>query len=131
MPCEIQIYRLTPEKGKYYMYAEYTRSEGNWPHEKYYTTNSLRYVGEFKWNITTGYRDNASCIGIFHNNGEEDNVTYSQNGIKSYEQIVNYSYNGRTCFLEVTRKINPKLKRIKFKSGKKKYLIELPHMNEI
>jgi len=93
---EVEVYRISPEEGKYYMYAEYTRREGKWPTETYFTTNELKYVGLFKRHITHEYRDNAKHIDIFDNYGKEE--------------IVNYSYEGKTSFIKVNPKINSKLK---------------------
>lgn len=77
---EIEVYRLTPEEGKCYEYAECTRKEGSWPNEQYYTTNSLIYVGKFIRHESKGYRDNAEHWDVFENG------------------IVTYSYSGNTCF---------------------------------
>jgi len=77
---ETEVYRLTPEKGKYYEYAECTRKEGKWPNERYYTTNALEFVGKFIEHKSEGYRDNAHHWDIFENG------------------MVRYSYEGNTCF---------------------------------
>ena len=77
---ETEVYRLTPEEGECYEYAECTRKEGRYPNERYYTTNSLIYVGHFIRHESRGYRDNAEHWDVFENG------------------IVTYSYSGNTCF---------------------------------
>lgn len=85
---EVEVFRLTPQEGKYYQTAEWTRCEGNWPNVKYYSTNKLKYVGKFIRHESMGYRDNASHWDIFDNNG--------------VEEIVNYTYEGTTSFVDIT-----------------------------
>jgi len=77
---ETEVYRLTPEEGKCYEYAECTRKEGTWPNERYYTTNTLQFVGKFIEHKSEGYRDNAQHWDVFENG------------------TVHYSYSGNTCF---------------------------------
>jgi len=91
---ETEVYRITPEKGKYYETAIYTRKVGRWPNEKYYTTKPLRYVGEFIKHHQTGYGDGAQHWDIYMNNGKEERV--------------DYEYEGTTCFREVSKRGLPK-----------------------
>lgn len=93
---EIEVFRLTPEKDKYYETTTYTHRIGHFPNEKYYTVNKLRYVGKFIRHESCGYRDNAIHWDIFDNNGNEE--------------IVNYTYEGTTCFIEVQPKMSADLK---------------------
>jgi hypothetical protein len=93
---EIEVFRLTPEEGKYYQTTTWTHSTGRWPNIKYYSTNQLRYVGKFVRHVSEGYRDNANHWDIFDNNG--------------VEEIVRYTYEGTTSFIQVNPKINSKLK---------------------
>ena len=87
---EIEVYRLTPENGKYYETTTYTRKVGRWPNEKYYTTNPLRYVGEFIKHYQRGYGDGAQHWDMYMNNNEEERV--------------DYEYEGTTCFREVSQR---------------------------
>jgi hypothetical protein len=80
---EIEVFRLTPEIGKCYEYAECTRIEGKYPNERYYTTNKLSLVGKFINHESIGYRDNAQHWDVFEN------------------AIIHYSYEGNTCFREI------------------------------
>jgi len=84
---QIEVFRLTPEVGKCYEYAEYTRSEGRYPNQKYFTTNPLRYVGRFVRHITSGYRDGAQHADIFNLNGQEIRVDYSYEGRTSFREV--------------------------------------------
>lgn len=84
----MEVFRLTPEVGKKYFTAEYTSSEGKWPHVRYFA-KELRYVGEFRQHIVNGYRDNAQHYDIFDLDGKE--------------VIVEYTYEGTTCFKEDNR----------------------------
>jgi hypothetical protein len=93
---EIEVFRLTPEKDKYYQTTTYTHIIGQFPNQKYYTTNNLRYVGNFIRHESCGYHDNSIHWDIFDNNG--------------IEEIVKYTYEGTTCFIEVQPKISINLK---------------------
>ena len=44
---EIEVFRLTPEVGKCYEYAESTRKLGRYPNERYFTRNIPQYVGRY------------------------------------------------------------------------------------
>lgn len=84
---EIEVYRLTPEVGKYYKTAEYTRKTGRYPNEKYFTTNTPKYVGKFVKTEQYGFGDGAKAYSVFNNNGNLETVAYT--------------YEGTTCFREV------------------------------
>ena len=86
---EVQVFRLTPQEGKHYQTTLWTRRVGNWPDEKYYSTNELKYVGKFIRHESVGYRDNAQHWDIFDNDGKEE--------------IVNYTYEGTTSFVEIIK----------------------------
>ena len=86
---EVEVYRLTPEEGKYYETAEYTRKTGLWSlkNEKYYTKNPLKYVGLFIKTVRTGYGDGSQSWSIFDNCGEEVRVHYTYEGTTSFVEI--------------------------------------------
>jgi hypothetical protein len=81
-----EMFRISPEVGKCYETAEYTSTTGKWPNNRYFTTNPVRYVGEFVRHVSEGYRDNASHTDIFLLDGKE--------------VFVHYTYEGTTCFRE-------------------------------
>jgi hypothetical protein len=83
----IEVFRISPVLGKKYETATYTRKEGTWPHEKYYT-DRVKYVGEFLHHGSEGYRDNAIHWDTFLLNNRPIQVFYN--------------YDGTTCFREVT-----------------------------
>lgn len=85
---EVQVFRLTPVLNKCYEHAEYTRRQGNYPNERYFTNVPPTYVGKFVRFEQGGYGDNGWRTDFF-----ED--------LKGKEVAVNYSYEGRTCFREV------------------------------
>jgi hypothetical protein len=91
---EIEVFRNIPEEGKCYEHVEATRSEYNrgQPRRVYFTTNQPVYVGKFIRQERDGYGDHASSSAFFMNNGEEIEVPYS--------------WEGRTCFMEVPCKLN-------------------------
>ena len=66
---------------------------GRWPNELYYSTNPIRYVGRFVKHIRYGYGDGGSCDAYFDNNGKEERV--------------GYTYEGTTCFREVSSRDIP------------------------
>jgi hypothetical protein len=86
---EFEVFRITPEVGeKCYEYAESTRTEGRWPKERRFTNVQPLYVGRLIRFETGGYGDNGWRRDYFQdNNGRE--------------QVVKYSYEGKTCFREV------------------------------
>jgi hypothetical protein len=81
-------YSIVPEVGHCYEYAEATRKQGKYPNERYFTTNPLRYVGEFIRSVRGGNSEYGGfCAYFLDNHGKE--------------QRVDYSYEGKTCFREV------------------------------
>jgi CobQ-like glutamine amidotransferase family enzyme len=90
LPGETEVFFITPEKGKCYEHAEATRTERIGMFEyKYYTTNKLKYVGEFVNTTVSGSGDAQSVISHFLD---------SKSGTENH---INHSYRGNTCFLEV------------------------------
>jgi hypothetical protein len=83
----MEVFRLTPVLGKKYETAIYTRCEGKWPNQKYYA-DKVEYVGEFIRHDYEGYRDNAIHWDTFLLNNTQIKVFYT--------------YEGTTCFREVT-----------------------------
>lgn len=94
----IEIYRINPivSNEKYYEYAESTCVKGKYPNQKYYTTNIPLYVGRLIKTVTGGCGDGRWRTDYF-----EDNY--------GTEHIVNYSYEGTTCFREVPQLPIPSL----------------------
>ena len=87
-PGEVEVFRLTPEVGKCYKHAEYTREIGRYPNARYFFMGQPRYVGKFVKELRYGgYGDGQTIIAVFNDNGVENRV--------------NYSYEGRTSFVEV------------------------------
>ena len=87
MNSEIEVFRLTPIKGKSYFYAEATRKT-SYPNIKYYTSNQLKYVGEYIQDYRTNTGDGGYFWAIFKDGDIENRV--------------DYSYEGNTCFIEKT-----------------------------
>ena len=87
--AEHQVYRITPEKDKYYITAEYTKRIGRWPKETYYTNLEPIYVGKYFKEISSCYGDGKRMTYYFYND-----VSNSLN--KVY-----LSYEGTTSFVEV------------------------------
>jgi hypothetical protein len=87
---EVEVFRLTTfEKDKCYEFALCTRTEGKYPNEKYYTTNSLQYLGKYIKSERCGYGDGSGGAEYFDNNGVQIQIMYD--------------YEGRTCFRAVPR----------------------------
>jgi hypothetical protein len=85
---EVEVFRISPIKEKYYETAEFTRKEGIWPKERYYTTNPPKYVGKFIKHLRFGDRDGATHIDIFDDNGKEIEVYYSYEGRTSFREVL-------------------------------------------
>lgn len=86
---EYQVYRIIPEKDKYYVTSEYTKRIGNWRDEKLYTTNKPRYVGKYFKEFSDGCGDGRRTAYYFYND-----LSHSLN-------TVYLSYEGTTSFIEV------------------------------
>ena len=86
---KIEVFRIEPEVGeKCYEYAESTTTEGKWPDEKHFTNIEPLYVGRFIKSEIGGRGDGGWRRDYFQDN-------------KGTEHVVNYSYEGKTCFREV------------------------------
>lgn len=80
----MEVFRLTTEIGKKYKYAEYTESVG----DRYYAPiEAVKYVGVLVKIEHGGFSDDRWQRDTFDNEGE---IT-----------IVDYSYQGRTSFIEI------------------------------
>ena len=89
--AEVEVFRMKElEPGKCYEHAEYTRKGGVSPYERYYFRGQPNYVGKFVSHHRDGYGDGSHSWDIFDKNGKE--------------MRVDYSYEGRTCFREVSCK---------------------------
>lgn len=86
---EYQVYRINPEKDKYYVTAEYTNKIGQYPKETYFTNIKPIYVGKYFKEISTGFGDGKQTIYYFYND------------ISHLVNKVWLSYEGTTCFAEV------------------------------
>lgn len=85
---KIEVFRLTPEVGKYYEYVEYNIKEGDWPNSRYFTTEPPKYVGMFVRFVEFGYGDNKSRIDYFiDQDGKEVKVNYSYEGTTSFREV--------------------------------------------
>ena len=83
---KIEVFRIEPEVGeKCYEYAESTTTEGKWPDEKHFTNIEPLYVGRFIKSENGGRGDGGWRRDYFQDN-------------KGTEHVVNYSYEGKTCF---------------------------------
>jgi hypothetical protein len=79
---------MTPVLNRCYEHAEYTRSQGNYPNQRYFVNVPPRYVGEFIRFEQGGWGDAGWRRDYFRD-------------LNGNEVAVNYSYEGRTCFREV------------------------------
>jgi len=85
---ETEVFRLTKfEVGAFYSFAIYTRKEGLYPCEKYFTSNEVELVGKYVRSERWGFNDGSGGAEIFDNNGTEVRIVYT--------------YEGTTCFIEI------------------------------
>jgi hypothetical protein len=86
---ETEVFRLTPQVGKVYETATFTRMSYDpvSKKERYFTSRPMQYMGEFKRTERNGYCDGSKVWSIFVNQG--------------VERMVEYTYEGTTCFIEV------------------------------
>lgn len=88
-PEEIEVFRLTPEKGKHYETVLLTRKEGCYPDTKYYTNKKPSYVGRFDRQIVSGYGDGKQVTDIFEGiDGQPTEVWYTYEGTTAYREVI-------------------------------------------
>jgi len=91
LPGEKEVFRITPTMGKCYEWTESTRSSGGYPNERRFAPEqNVIYVGELINIAQGGFEDGSWRTDTFINR-ETGNQTQ-----------VPYSYEGRTCFIEVS-----------------------------
>ena len=84
---EVEVFRLTPEVGKFYYTAEYTKKVGTYPNYQYYTTNPLRYVGKFLRTERYGSGDGMTATSFFDDKGTINRVVYTYEGTTSFVEL--------------------------------------------
>jgi hypothetical protein len=88
-PGETEVFRIIQfDKEKCYAFALYTRKEGSWPNELYYTTNEVKYLGKYTHSERWGYGENRG--------GAENFFIDDENKPK-----VIYDDESKTCFKDV------------------------------
>ena len=86
---ETEVFHLTEiDKTKYYSFALKTKTVGEYPNQRYFTTNPLQYLGRYiyseEWEWSGEW---YSVAENFDDNGQKNRVVYD--------------YEGNTCFVEV------------------------------
>lgn len=88
---EIEVFRFSPEIGRYYETAEYTRREKNhiMKTSKYFAKKeNVKYLGKCIEHCSDGYGDNAIYWDLFENNeGVVTKVEYSYEGYTSFREV--------------------------------------------
>jgi hypothetical protein len=93
---EKEVFRITPNWTKYYLWVEYNRKIGNYPKERYFAPyKKTIYVGQLFKRDEGGFGDAG---------WRKDTFIYRDKTV-----VVSYSYEGRTCFVEVPEKEKYKL----------------------
>ncbi len=88
---KVEVFRTVEfVPGKEYEFALYTTREGNWPNERYFTTNPLKYLGKYMY---------SKRFGGF-GDGSRGSEHFIKDGLKVE---VEYDYEGKTCFREAQR----------------------------
>lgn len=105
--AETEVFRIQPVVNKCYEHAEYTREQGRYPNERYFTSIPPRYIGEFIRSEYGGAGDGGWQINYFR---DLDGI------IKGMYP----SYEGRTCFREVPCAPSSTQTAGKFKRSNKK-----------
>jgi hypothetical protein len=88
---EVEVFRFTPEIGRYYETAEYTRREKNhiMKTSRYFAKKEdVKYVGKCIEHCSEGYGDNAEYWDLFENDeGLVIRVEYSYEGFTSFREV--------------------------------------------
>ena len=83
-----EVFRLTPVIGKAYKHAECTHRTGIYPKTQYFApTANVKDVGTLIEIQQGGFGDGAWRKDVYDNDGKTT--------------IVEYSYEGNTCFIEI------------------------------
>ena len=94
MSTKFEVFRIEPEVGENcyeyaeYEYAESTSTKNSYLNQKYFTNIRPLYVGKLIRYDRGGWGDGSWRTDYFQDNTGK-------------EHVVNYSYEGRTCFREV------------------------------
>jgi hypothetical protein len=81
---ETQVFKLsTFHTNKCYAFALSTRKEGDYPTERFFTTQPLKHLGKYLITETWGTNDGGGRAEIFE------------------KGRIEYNYEGTTCFVEV------------------------------
>ena len=110
--AETEVFRIEPVVNKCYEHAEYTREQGRYPNQRYFTNIPPRYVGEYIRSERGGWGDGGWKTDYFR---DLDGNMIS----------IDYSYEGRTSFREVpcaspSTQTGGKFKRSNKKTNKKR-----------
>jgi len=86
---EVEVVR-SPIEGKYYETTFWTRREGLWPEEHYYTTVAVKreYVGMYLRHKQQGYGDGADHWAIFLRDGVEIEIEYDYEGTRAFYEVI-------------------------------------------
>jgi len=85
---ETEVFRLIEfDTTKQYFFALKTRTEGKWPYEKHFTTNSLQYLGCYKSSARWGYGDQSGGSETFDDNGKQTTIIYDYEGCSCFKPI--------------------------------------------
>jgi len=117
----IEVFRINPEfdNSKCYEYAEATKQEGGSQNRRYYTDKQPLYVGHLVDREQGGFGDGGWQRDTF-----EDDT--------GKKHIVNYSYEGNTCFREVPCKSVRSLESLAREVVKKNYeYLSLPKDDDL
>jgi hypothetical protein len=76
---EVEVFRTKLEMDTHYAVAWKTRTEGEFPNERYFTANPLQYVGKYVERVV-GMNDESKVYECFDNNGITTKVKYEEEG---------------------------------------------------
>lgn len=83
---EVEVFRLCDfDKDSYYEHAIYTRREGTYPTERYFTTNVPQFVGKHVRGERWGFGDGSGGAEIFvDDSGKETRIVYTYEGTTGF-----------------------------------------------
>lgn len=85
----VEVFRIIPEKDKYYYTTKFTKKIGSYPYERYFAnSNSIRYVGKFVRLERGGYGDGGWTTAFFELNGHIEEVNFDYEGTTSFIEIL-------------------------------------------
>jgi hypothetical protein len=114
---ETEVFRLDSksappnnfDKTKCYAFALYSRKEGEWPNERYYTSHPLQYLGKHVRSEEWSSGHHHGGAEIFVHDGKETRIVFDYDGKTCFKIVPCFSEGGN--IKRRSRKMKKKVKK--------------------